>query len=66
MSPWPTDSPTSAERAAFADAEPRPYWPQTLVPREPHVPLEQTIQCDLCIVGGGYTGLWAALPIGAC
>ena len=60
-SPWPTDSPTNAQRAAFADAEPRPYWPQTLAPREPHVPLEHVIECDLCIVGGGYTGLWAAL-----
>jgi glycine/D-amino acid oxidase-like deaminating enzyme len=60
-SPWPTDSPTSADRAAFADAERRPYWPQTLVRREPHAPLEQPIECDLCIVGGGYTGLWAAL-----
>jgi glycine/D-amino acid oxidase-like deaminating enzyme len=60
-SPWPTDSPTGAHRAAFADAEPRPYWPQTLVPREPHAPLERLIDTDLCIVGGGYTGLWAAL-----
>ncbi|HEX3615245.1 MAG TPA: FAD-dependent oxidoreductase, partial [Solirubrobacteraceae bacterium] len=60
-SPWPTDSPTSAQRAAFADAEPRPYWPQTLAQRDPHQPLEQVIECDLCIIGGGYTGLWAAL-----
>lgn len=60
-SPWPTDPPTSAHRAAFADAEARPYWPETLAGREPHLPLEQVIQCDLCIVGGGYTGLWAAL-----
>ncbi len=60
-SPWPTDPPTSAHRAAFADAEPRPYWPQTLPQREPHLPLEHVIQCDLVIIGGGYTGLWAAL-----
>lgn len=60
-SPWPTDTPSSAHRAAFADAEPRPYWPQTLSEREPHLPLEQTIDADLCIIGGGYTGLWAAL-----
>ena len=60
-SPWPTEAPTSAHRAAFADAEPRPYWPQTLPPREPHATLEQVIDCDLCIIGGGYTGLWAAL-----
>jgi glycine/D-amino acid oxidase-like deaminating enzyme len=60
-SPWPTSSPTRAQRAAFADAEPRPYWPQTLSEREPHAPLEQLLECDLCIIGGGYTGLWAAL-----
>ncbi len=29
--------------------------------REPHLPLERVIDSDLCIVGGGYTGLWAAL-----
>jgi glycine/D-amino acid oxidase-like deaminating enzyme len=60
-SPWPTDSPTGAQRAAFVDAEPRPYWSQTLPEREPHAPLEQTIAADLCIIGSGYTGLWAAL-----
>ena len=60
-SPWLTDPPTSADRAAFADAEPRPYWPLTLPERPPHTPLEQTIDCDLLIVGGGFTGLWAAL-----
>ncbi len=47
--------------AAFADAELRPYWPETLPDREPHPPLEHAIDADLCIVGGGYTGLWAAL-----
>jgi glycine/D-amino acid oxidase-like deaminating enzyme len=25
------------------------------------MPLEHVMQCDLCIVGAGYTGLWAAL-----
>jgi glycine/D-amino acid oxidase-like deaminating enzyme len=60
-SPWPTGSPTSAQRAAYADAAQRPYWVDTLPAREPHAPLEQATDCDLCIVGGGYTGLWAAL-----
>ena len=32
-----------------------------LPPRSPQPPLEQDGECDLCIVGGGYTGLWAAL-----
>ncbi len=59
--PWPTDPPTEAQRAAVADAEPRSYWPTTLPVREPHPSLERAIDCDLCIIGGGYTGLWAAL-----
>ena len=60
-SPWLTDPPSSADRAAFADAEPRPYWPETLTARGPHEPLEQSLDTDLLIVGGGFTGLWAAL-----
>jgi glycine/D-amino acid oxidase-like deaminating enzyme len=61
LSPWLTESPTSADRAAFADAERGAYWPQTLAEREPHQPLERVVDCDLLIVGGGFTGLWAAL-----
>jgi glycine/D-amino acid oxidase-like deaminating enzyme len=60
-SPWSTQAPTSAHRAAYADAEPVVYWPQTLRKRNAGHPLERTVDCDLCIVGGGYTGLWAAL-----
>ncbi|MDE3133682.1 MAG: FAD-dependent oxidoreductase [Acidobacteriota bacterium] len=55
------EPPSSADHAAFADAEPRPYWPQTLAAREPHAPLEQASDCELLIIGGGFTGLWAAL-----
>jgi glycine/D-amino acid oxidase-like deaminating enzyme len=29
--------------------------------REDHPPLDETLATDLCVVGGGYTGLWAAL-----
>jgi glycine/D-amino acid oxidase-like deaminating enzyme len=57
--PWL--EPTAAHRAALVDAELRPYWNDTLGAREPHAPLEHAIDCDLCIVGGGFTGLWAAL-----
>lgn len=59
-SPWPTKTP-SAARSAFADAQRQPYWSETLPPRDPHLPLEQASEADLCIVGGGFTGLWAAL-----
>jgi glycine/D-amino acid oxidase-like deaminating enzyme len=59
--PWPTTPPTAAQLAAFADATPRPYWLDDLPAREPHPRLEGIVDADLCIVGGGFTGLWAAL-----
>ncbi|HUA45673.1 MAG TPA: FAD-dependent oxidoreductase [Solirubrobacteraceae bacterium] len=60
-SPWPDTQPTPAHRAAYADASPRSFWLDSLPERAPHPPLEAAIDADLCIVGGGYTGLWAAL-----
>jgi glycine/D-amino acid oxidase-like deaminating enzyme len=35
------------------------YWRET-EPVEPGPPLEGEVRCDVCIVGGGYTGLWTA------
>ncbi len=60
-SPWPQTEPTPVQRAAYADAEPRSFWLAALAPRPAHAPLSEVIDADLCIVGGGYTGLWAAL-----
>src|SRR6185312_13986634 len=60
-SPWPQTEPSAADRAAYADAEPRPFWLASLPERAPHEPLTGTTDADLCIIGGGYTGLWAAL-----
>ncbi len=59
--PWPTAPPTAAERASYADALPQPFWLERLPAREPEPVLTGTIDADLCIVGGGFTGLWAAL-----
>ncbi len=61
MGVWPTTPPTAHERAAYADAEPRPFWLADLAPPEPAPALIGTAEADLCIVGGGFTGLWAAL-----
>ena len=58
MTVWPDTPPTAAHRAAYADAEPRPFW---RVPEEASPALRGTVDADLCIVGGGFTGLWAAL-----
>ena len=59
--PWPSSPPTAEQRAAFSGAIVRPYWLDALPPREPEPRLEGPAEADLCIVGGGFTGLWAAL-----
>ncbi len=45
----------------FADAVPRPYWLDAHVAPAPCAPVAGDLECDLAIVGGGFTGLWAAL-----
>ncbi|QXH33308.1 FAD-dependent oxidoreductase [Pseudomonas muyukensis] len=44
----------------------RPFWLQQALDQEdqaPCPPLVGEVRCDVCIVGGGYTGLWTALMI---
>jgi glycine/D-amino acid oxidase-like deaminating enzyme len=60
-SPWPHTPPTPADRSAYADAARKSFWLDALPERDPHAPLDGPADADLCIVGGGYTGLWAAL-----
>ena len=60
-SPWPATPPTPAHRSAYADATRKSFWLDNLPERDPHAPLDGRADADLCIVGGGYTGLWAAL-----
>ena len=59
--PWPRTDPTAAQRAAYADAVVRPFWLDDLPHTEDAPALDGRIDTDLCIVGGGFTGLWAAL-----
>ncbi|NJQ07287.1 FAD-dependent oxidoreductase [Streptomyces lonarensis] len=35
------------------------YWHET-EHAEPGPPLRESVDCDVCVVGGGYTGLWTA------
>jgi glycine/D-amino acid oxidase-like deaminating enzyme len=42
------------------DASPRPLWLDRPAPA-PAPPLAGTVETDLAIVGGGFTGLWAAV-----
>lgn len=39
------------------------WYAQTAQPMEPFAPLRGDIQADVCVVGGGYTGLSAALHL---
>lgn len=44
----------------------RPFWlNQALetMPEPPAPPLDRELRVDVCIVGGGYTGLWTALEL---
>ncbi|MFJ6195288.1 NAD(P)/FAD-dependent oxidoreductase [Micromonospora sp. NPDC092111] len=46
---------------ALADAAPVPYWLDRPERPDPLPPLHGTHTADLLVVGGGYSGLWAAL-----
>ncbi|MBW2494038.1 MAG: M28 family peptidase, partial [Deltaproteobacteria bacterium] len=46
---------------ALADAIPSCYWLDRPERPAPRPPLEGLQETDLVVVGGGFTGLWAAL-----
>jgi glycine/D-amino acid oxidase-like deaminating enzyme len=46
---------------AIADAEPYPFWLESADIPDSNPTLVRDTHCDLCIVGGGYTGLWTAV-----
>jgi hypothetical protein len=50
-----------AIRRSYADAEPRPFWLDRADAPQESPPLDGDHTADLVIVGGGLTGLWAAL-----
>ena len=47
--------------AALADSEQKVFWLDSPAAPEPLATLEGEHRCELAIVGGGFTGLWAAL-----
>jgi glycine/D-amino acid oxidase-like deaminating enzyme len=51
----------AAARRSYADAEPRPFWLTHPDAPQPGDPLDRIREADLLVVGGGLTGLWAAL-----
>jgi glycine/D-amino acid oxidase-like deaminating enzyme len=50
-----------AVRRSYADAEPEPFWLSQPDAPDPGAALEGMREADLLVVGGGLTGLWAAL-----
>jgi glycine/D-amino acid oxidase-like deaminating enzyme len=46
---------------AIADAEQFPYWYDDVDEPDSKPTLVRPESCDLCVVGGGYTGLWTAI-----
>ncbi len=46
---------------AIADADPYPYWYDDADEPDSNPTLVRTESCDLCVIGGGYTGLWTAI-----
>jgi len=40
-----------------------PWWQDEAPPDEARPPLEGTIDADVAVVGGGFTGLWTALEV---
>jgi glycine/D-amino acid oxidase-like deaminating enzyme len=55
-----------ANDAKYQASESRPLWMQQVLAREgAHEggPLRRDVKLDICIVGGGFTGLWTAMQI---
>ncbi len=45
----------------FADTTFAPFWPQTVKDAQELPALSGHVDCDLAIIGAGFTGLWSAL-----
>jgi len=59
--PWPTNQPTPRDERRYADAVQAPFWLDSLPARIQQPPLEGHSETELCVIGGGFTGLWAAI-----
>jgi glycine/D-amino acid oxidase-like deaminating enzyme len=61
MNLQPDDTLSQLALDAIADAEPYPFWLESADIPDSNPTLVRDTHCDLCIVGGGYTGLWTAV-----
>ena len=48
---------------ALKNAVVRPLWHDPNIMPEPLAPISSDKKCELLIVGGGFTGLWAAMQV---
>lgn len=46
-----------------SEGHPKSWYAATATPAEPYPGLEGTVRADVCVIGGGYTGLSAALHL---
>ena len=53
--------PMSAAQSALENTKFYPYWLDTLDRHDPKAGLAEDMTTDLLIIGGGFTGLWAAV-----
>lgn len=58
--PWPQTSPQQWQLDSLSQAEPAFFWLDGISENEIDT-LGSSTDADLCVVGGGYTGLWAAI-----
>ncbi|MCW2525695.1 MAG: FAD-dependent oxidoreductase [Pseudonocardiales bacterium] len=47
--------------SSWQDAQPGSFWLDTPDRPAPREPLDSDTECDLAVVGGGYSGLWTAV-----
>jgi len=54
-------TPRQESLQALADVKLTPFWLDSPNKPEKTETLQNKIETDLCIIGGGFTGLWTAL-----
>ena len=59
--PWASRAPTEADRRSFADASTTPFWLDSPGRPAARPPLDGDSRAEHAIVGGGLSGLWAAV-----
>jgi glycine/D-amino acid oxidase-like deaminating enzyme len=58
-----SNTPRQESLQALADVKLMPFWLDDKNKPEKSEPLKNKIETDLCIIGGGFTGLWTALLV---